>query len=131
MDKLPVPKHPGFWLGAVLLWFGVLFYFSSKSDVGIPMLMIKGIDKVQHFGYFFGGGGLLSAFLFFRNPIKPSWRTIILTVFGVMAAVSLIDEYHQTFTPGRSGNDVFDGLADVTGATVGAFVFKAIHRWLR
>lgn len=88
-------------------------------------------DKIEHFGYFFGGAGLMSAFLFFRNPLSPRWKIIIPAVIITMGLVGWIDETHQSFVPGRSGNDPLDWLADVTGATVGALVFRAIHRRVR
>jgi VanZ family protein len=84
-----------------------------------------------HFGYFFGGAILLSAHLFFKNPGSPSWRVIIPAVIVFIALVGALDEFHQSFIPGRSGNDLPDWLADVMGGTIGALTFKAIHRRLQ
>ena len=43
------------------------------------------------------------------------------------AIIGALDEYHQTFTPGRSGNDPWDLLADTVGAAAGsAFIIFAI-----
>lgn len=123
-------RHPGFWLVAVIVWFGVLWILSSDSHPGAFFPPIAHFDKVEHFGYFFGGAGLLSAYLFRKNPLSPRWRLIIPSVIVVMAVVACSDEYHQSFTPGRSGNDPFDWLADILGATAGAFVFKITHRRL-
>ena len=92
---------------------------------------IDGFDKVEHFGYFFGGAGLLSAYLYRKQPVTPRWRFVIPCVILSMALVGWLDEYHQGFVPGRSGNDPLDWLADVTGATSGAFLFKRIHRRLK
>ena len=39
----------------------------------------------------------------------------------VGSVIGRLDEYHQTFTPGRSGNDYGDWLADTLGAAAGAF----------
>ncbi len=92
---------------------------------------VQHVDKIQHFGYFFGGGGLLTAALFRLKPDQPAWEKIILTVVILLACVGWLDEWHQTFTPGRSGNDVYDWLADVLGALVGALTFKAVHHRLK
>lgn len=126
-----VTRHPNFWLVALFVWFGVLWILSSGTHPGIPMPPIDFFDKIEHFGYFFGGAGLLSAYLFRKNPASPRWRIIIPSVIVVMALVGWMDEYHQSFVPGRSGNDPFDWLADVIGASVGACVFKVAHRRLQ
>ena len=125
------PKQPKFWLLSLLLWFGVLWILSSSTHPGVPLPPIPYFDKIEHFGYFFGGAGLFSAFLFFRRPLDPPGRMIIPTVIVVIGIVGILDEIHQGFVPGRSGNDPFDWLADVTGATAGVFTFKAIHRRLQ
>ena len=126
-----VPRRPVFWLVALFVWFSVLWLLSSGTHPGIPMPPIDGFDKVEHFGYFFGGAGLLCAYLYGKRPVSPPWQLIIPGVVIVMALVGWLDEYHQGFVPGRSGNDPLDWLAVVTGATCGAFFFKRIHRGLK
>jgi VanZ family protein len=126
-----VPRHPRFWLGCFLLWFGVLWILSSSAYVGKIVPPINNFDKVEHFGFFFGGTGLLCAWLFCRQPEKPDWKSLIITAIVVIGVVGMIDEYHQTFTPGRSGNDPYDWMADISGAIVGAFVFKKFHHQLK
>ena len=126
-----LPRHPNFWLAGFLLWFGVLWGLSSFRipSEGVPP--IPHLDKVVHFGYFFGGSGLICAWLFRRRPKNPNWKAIIATAILVVALIGGLDEYHQSFTPGRSGNDLSDWIADVLGATAGALVFKRIHHWLK
>ena len=128
---LRIPRNPKWWLGAFLIWFGVLWVLSSLSFGSDFTPPVDHFDKVEHFGYFFGGSGLLCAYLFRRNPEHPNWRAIIGGAILVIALVGCIDEFHQSFTPGRSGNDPYDWLADVLGATAGAFTFQKIHHWLR
>ena len=126
-----IPRNPRFWLGALLLWFVVLWVCSSFAIGGNYTPPIKHFDKIEHFAYFFGGSGLLCAGLFRMNPARPNWNRIIVTAILVIALVGWLDEYHQTFTLGRSGNDPLDWLADVLGATAGAFLFKGIHHWVK
>ena len=104
------------WWLLLLVWVVVLFYASSlpgqPSQQWIPHL-----DKVKHATYFFIGG------LFLQKALRGSltgWsvRTLILVGIVFAAVVGALDEYHQTFTPGRSGNDVLDWLADVFGGTM-------------
>ena len=125
-----VTRCPNFWLAALIIWFGVLWILSSSAHPDIPMPPIEDFDKVEHFGYFCGGAGLFSAYLFRKKPDFPQWRLIIPTVITGMALVGWLDECHQGFVPGRSGNDPFDWMADVLGAGAGAFFFKIIHRRL-
>jgi len=120
------------WLGGFLIWLSILFLLSASSAVNDISPPFQHFDKVAHFGYFFGGSGLLCAYLFRLNPAPPTaWKRLIVTAVLCIAVVGLLDEYHQTFTPGRSGNDPFDWLADILGGTAGAFVFKQIHHLLK
>ncbi len=125
-----LPRHPWFWLGAFLVWFGALWLLSSSSRTAEFTPQIANFDKIAHFGFFFGGSGLLCAYLFRRRADRPDWKILILTAVIIIGLIGILDEYHQSFTPGRQGNDPFDLLADVSGAIAGAFVFKLCHRRL-
>ena len=124
-------RNPSFWLTCFLLWFAVLWVLSSFSLGNKLAVPVANIDKLEHFGYFFGGSGLLCAYLFRRNPDRPNWRVILGSTIVAIALIGCLDEYHQSFTPGRSGNDPYDFLADVLGATAGAFTFKRLHHRLK
>ena len=126
-----LPRSPKFWLAGFLLWFGVLWGFSAFSLPGDLNPPIDNFDKIAHFGFFFGGSGLLCAYLYRRNPEQPNWPKLILTAIAVIALIGALDEYHQSFTPGRYGNDPMDWLADLLGATAGALTFKRIHHLLK
>ena len=128
---MKAPRHPVFWAAAFLLWFGALWLLSSRAHHGPEMPPIPHIDKILHFGYFFGGGGLLGATLFRLNPANPSWPKIIGFTVLLLALVGGLDEWRQSHVPGRSGNDLGDWIADVLGALCGVLVFKKFHRWLR
>lgn len=124
-------RNPKFWLAGFFVWFGVLWILSSSSNVGPYMPTVNHFDKVAHFGYFLGGGGLWSAYLFRRRPENPNWWRIFIAAVLVVAAVGVLDEWHQSFTPGRSGNDPFDWMADLLGAATGALIFRKLHHLLR
>ncbi|MCF7734462.1 MAG: VanZ family protein [Akkermansiaceae bacterium] len=130
--KLPgLFRYPKTWLIAFGVWFATLWLLSAGHPTPPGSFDIPFMDKICHFGYFLGGGGLLAAGLFCRRPGSPNWRRIILVVVAMSATVGALDEYHQTHTPGRSGNDPWDWLADVLGGTAGALVFTRFHRVLR
>ncbi|MDB4311091.1 hypothetical protein N9965_01500, partial [bacterium] len=63
-----------FWAISLLFWFIVLNLLSHGDRFHPPGAFafdIPHFDKVVHFGYFFGGGGLFAAALFFKK-LKPS-----------------------------------------------------------
>lgn len=123
-------RNPKFWLAAFLIWLGVLWGLSSITFKGTYTPPVDQFDKLEHFAYFFGGGAAISAFFFTRNPRNPNWKVVLGGAILIIAVIGGLDEYHQSFTPGRSGNDPYDWLADVLGGAAGALVFKRMHRRL-
>jgi len=125
---LPSLRSPHLWLASFVLWFAVLWLLSSSSQPAGDLPPIPLNDKILHFGYFLGGGGLLSAYFYRRNPDSARWPRIVLMVTVICGLLGIVDEIHQTFTPGRSGNDPYDLLADVFGALSGSLLFRRFHR---
>lgn len=121
-------SSPSLWLTSFLCWVATLCFLSSVSKT-MPEggTEIPHIDKVLHFGYFFGGGIILSTYLLLKKRAGSSIAINSLIPLAVLAIIGALDEYHQTFTPGRSGNDPFDWLADVLGAAVGISIAHAFH----
>ena len=120
-----------FWAICFIAWFIVLNLLSHGNRFHPPgtfAFNIPHLDKVVHFGYFFGGGGLLSAALFFKS--HPSWLKLTIIVTLSLSLIGVWDEYHQSFFENRTGNDPGDWLADTLGALSGAFVFRLTHRKL-
>lgn len=129
--QLPSLCHrSAFWSAAFALWAVLLWFLSDFPGSALHGPGIPGFDKVLHFGYFFGGAGLLSAALFLRTRDKPDWRALIAVVVGILAVIGMVDEWHQSWVPERSGNDPADWLADLAGALAGALVFRRFHRFL-
>jgi len=123
-------RHPGPWFGAFATWFGVLWWLSSGIPTVPEVLSFRASDKLMHFGYFFGGAGLLSASLFTAAPGLADGRRIVVTAV-VVGLVGALDEFHQSFVPGRQGNDPADLAADVLGAIAGAFAFQPFRQMFR
>ena len=78
-------------------------------------------DKMAHFSYFLCGGAAMAACLGlkWRGWTRYKVFAIVTVLFTVLGR---LDEYHQSFTPGRSANDTGDWIADILGATVGALL---------
>lgn len=126
-----VPRHPAAWFSALLCWFGLLWFLSSLEGSPLNTPPFPHFDKLEHFGYFLLGGFLLTGGYSRWNPGSRSWKRMVATAILVMAAIGFVDEWHQCFTPGRSGADPWDWLADLLGGTSGAFVLKFIHHRLQ
>jgi VanZ family protein len=119
---------PGFWLVLLLVWAGVLWWVSGRSmPGGLPG--IPHIDKVYHAGYFTLGGVAIHRLLMAGWPGLNAGRAVLLCVL-LAAGIGVLDEYHQSFTPGRSGNDLGDMLADALGGLLGGLLSIGVARWL-
>ena len=134
------------WL-PVLLWMGVIFYFSHQpgdvsgdssgrivalihSGLGVVLPFIQINEEVLHFlfrkGAHFGVYallGILSARAFQLSGYSGKQGLIYGWILATVYAG--IDEYHQTFVPGRSG-EVRDVLIDSAGAVSGIALYQLL-----
>ncbi len=114
-----------------MAWFVLLTVLSSISGVSVGGPRIPHLDKVLHFVYFAGGALALTVALqlsFGRFREKP-W-ILAGTVLVVSALVGWLDEWHQSFTPGRYGLDFGDWCADVAGAMAGYGLGRLVLGWI-
>ena len=137
MPRLNPPSccfKSSFWLVAFLGWTITLWILSDGPLPAPSQPRLPGVDKILHFGYFLGGAGLLSAALYLQSRNRRteiSWGRLLMTVVILLAAIGALDEWHQSWIPGRSGNDLGDWLADVTGALAGSLLFRRLHPLLQ
>jgi VanZ family protein len=125
MDEMTLPSSRRWrhaWAWPVVLAVGI-FLASSRSQIAEPD--INHIDKVAHFAVY----GLLATLLCRLG--RRGWRT---AGWALLAAslYGITDEWHQSFTPGRSV-EVADWLADTTGAALAVTLYTAwpcYRRWL-
>jgi len=105
------------WL-PVVLYAALIFVGSSIPGSAInPRLSLH--DKIIHATEYAG-----FAFLVARALGRRWWWLAI--VVGALYGVS--DEFHQTFTPLRSGNDLGDMTADLVGSAIGATAWMLLLR---
>ena len=108
------------WILLVLWWLGT--FVASSFAVGPPKppgFEIPHLDKILHFCWFAGGGFALSLAIRLRRPPPDSVIVRAILPILLMSLLGMLDEYRQSFTPGRSGNDAGDWLADTLGGTLG------------
>jgi VanZ family protein len=121
--------RPGFLFFLVALWFAVLFWLSSQSHLQPPGPEFENKDKFLHTGYFSLGGGLFFLALRLRKPALGLLAATLITI-AFCSAIGAFDEWHQTFTPNRSGNDPYDWMADTLGGLLGALGGSVALRFL-
>ena len=86
-------------------------------------------DKINHFLAFALGGWLAAAALRTSRPSLSTAGALVAAVL-LIAAFGILDETIQEFTPGRTGGDLYDWIADVLGASAGALLTLPTLRWL-
>jgi VanZ family protein len=102
----------------VVAWATLIFIGSSipgqhvNRELGMH-------DKLAHTTEY----AIFAALLARGFGVKRWWWAIVV---GALFAVS--DEFHQTFTPNRSGNDLGDMTADVFGSAIGATAWFLLRR---
>ena len=125
-----VLRHPLTWFAAWAAWLGTLWWLSSGVRAFPPGMSFEFSDKVLHFGYFLGGGGLAAGFFYLLGGEPANWKRVLLLAVLATTLVGVLDEWHQSHVPGRSGNDPADLTADFLGALAGACLFRKGHRVL-
>ncbi len=113
MPRFRLLHHLWIW-GPVLVYVGVIFYFSSLSHVPWGGFAP---DYINHAVEYFGLSLLLVRALNdgLTQSVPP--RRLLLTLL-LCIAYAITDEVHQMFVPDRYA-DVRDVLSDAAGAGVG------------
>ena len=99
-----------------LLWAAAIVLVSSIPDLKTPQPPDWPIDKVAHFLVY-----AVFALLVYRSLgdlLRSLSVNIIRTItILILSAFALLDEYHQSFVPGRH-QDLADFAADVLGGLI-------------
>jgi VanZ family protein len=113
--KIPrLLQHAAYWWVAVALWYGILYAASSQATY-LPPSPFAFSDKVQHALYFMAGG--CCVYIAQRLQGRSGWLLVLSPILFCMI-VGAADEYRQSFTPGRCGNDIGDWTADSIGGVL-------------
>lgn len=108
------------WAALVAVWACAVWWLSSRSDPAHDLgVTFHFADWVAH-GIEYGAGG----FLTFRA--LNDGRTRRAAVYAVLACVAwgVLDEFHQSFVPGRE-TSIHDVVADTVGAGLGTLLSAA------
>lgn len=127
MEKIPTdprlrwPTFRAFWqegrvVFPTLLAIGIVSLSGTENPAapgGIPFF-----DKLAHFCVF----GLLATLIIRLVPEKLRWPWGATGVVLLVSLFGLSDEFHQSFTPGRSV-EFADWVADTLGALVAVWLY--------
>ncbi|MBJ7258026.1 MAG: VanZ family protein [Chthoniobacterales bacterium] len=113
------------WTG-LACWAGGILWLSSLTPGELPDAAFLVSDKINHFAAFAAGGWLAAGALRASSPRAGAVRQVLLAI-ALLAAFGALDEAMQTFTPGRTGGDLYDWIADFLGAASGALLNLATH----
>jgi VanZ family protein len=110
-NDFPVSKRQWIWPIAI---GALIFAASSRSKLGGPD--VPGIDKVVHFAVY----GLLATLVVrLGRGSRAAWGAVFL-----VSLYGFLDEWHQSFTPGRSV-EVGDWVADTGGAALAVMLYAS------
>lgn len=111
----------------LVTWFS-LFSFSSDD---IPRFNIPHLDKAVHFTFYFVA--VVLGLMCLRENYKGRYELIksvlIIALFMIIFGI-IIEVLQYKFTQDRMG-DIYDGLANTTGALLGAWAMKTLfsRKW--
>ncbi len=102
-----------------IVWVVIILVGTSWPNlkVGVPVVAF---DKIAHFVAY----AILAA-LSLRATLTPRRLGTMLAVVLAVSVLGAVDEWHQSFIPGRSMS-VLDWCADTLGALTGVFAARYI-----
>jgi VanZ family protein len=101
-------------IGPLVLW---LFPNTSAETLATIHLITRKLAHLTEYAIL----GFLAARAFRSSPNPAISRHWFLISVALIIVYALIDEYHQTFVPSRTGT-VYDSFVDITGGLI-ALVF--------
>ncbi len=111
-----------------IAWAIVIYTLSSIPGTRLPKWTFLHFDKVIHGGFFFILGLFVYRFLEpkIHSPLF-NWKRALVS-FVIVVGYGILDEFHQSFVPGRT-MDVLDATADSIGGILSAvamFIFTTV-----
>jgi VanZ family protein len=107
-----------------LAWAALIFVLSHQSRLPVALPPLAHLDKVAHAAGYAVLAGLVARGLLAlgREGRRALWLAI-----AVCSLYGALDEWHQSFVPGRDP-DPLDWAADTAGAGLGAALVVVLPR---
>lgn len=117
-------------LAAAIIWTGIILFFCLENAKNIPQIDIQNIDKVIHAFFHFVFTTLWFLFLKKKLNSSNSFKPLALAfVFSFFLGI-VIELMQQFFTTTRTA-DVFDVLANLSGATLAIIAIVLLNTYNR
>lgn len=117
-------KKYAVYLPLLIYWLALLIATSIPSS-SLPEISYS--DKTMHF-LAYGGLGFLLTLAFTVQRKFPELRGYaVLTAITVAALYGALDEFHQSFIPGRNA-ELLDWIADFVGSILGSYLCLGLLR---
>jgi VanZ family protein len=111
----------------LIIYWCLLLMGTSLPAPDVPSFGVS--DKFVHFGAYLGLAVLLSISFHYQNKNLLLKKNFLIATLIIVAFYGLLDEFHQSFIPGRS-SEFFDWLADFLGAAAGiTFVYYLMKQF--
>ena len=105
-----------------LCYISIIIYFTlTPGEELVWFSKLWKYDKVVHFTEYLGMGFLMINMLMIQPLKKAHWQFAII----FLLLFPLFDELLQHYTPRRIP-DIYDGIADICGGFLGAYIRKII-----
>ncbi|TSA20533.1 VanZ family protein [bacterium] len=110
-----------------LLWVVIIYFLSAIPSSHLNFKLPPGSDKVVHAIIYFVLCWLARRAFYNQTNFLILRSSSFLGAFIFSVVYGLLDEYHQTFVPGRDA-DFYDLLADTGGALLYIAIAWLVHR---
>ena len=111
-DRSHIKTSIGRW-AVVILWMGVIFWFSAQPKDALRFGQSTLVSKLAHVIEYAIQAWLIQWARGGRNRQRVEWLSWLIAVL-----YAATDEFHQSFTPGRTPS-VTDVMIDSFGAAIG------------
>jgi VanZ family protein len=118
--------HNLYYGGPVLAYAGLIFFLSSLSGFPETVPFFPGSDKMAHLIEYYFFGFLIHRWFSSSDRVHGHWFVPLMTIL-VGTGYSLLDEWHQSFVPGRDAS-LFDALFDAAGIVTAVVTYPMILR---
>ncbi len=111
------------WWGVVLLWMAGIWYLSAQPDLRSSFEQDFLLRKIAHVLVF---GGL--TYVVTKAWAASGWRQSSAAAALWSLAYAMIDEWHQSYVPGRHGSPVDVAIDAIGIVVVAGFFLYTKHR---
>jgi len=114
----------------LIIYWSLLIIGTTLPATDVPSFGVG--DKFKHLGAYFGLTVLLSFTLHYQNKYLFLKKYFLTSALIITSFYGILDELHQKFIPGRSG-EFLDWVADAVGALLGTlfvyFLMKSTNHY--